>query len=177
MATVAEYEVGYLAKAIPEGLVSRKHTIVEDIYFPASSRHPHLRIRRTDDKYELTKKTQIDPNDAGQQREENVILTAEEYDGLSKGAGKVVSKVRYYMPYEGRTAEVDIFKGELEGLIVVEVEFDTVAEKAAFAMPPFCLVDVTQEEGIAGGLLAGKAYADIQDMLNGYGYTPLHFSV
>jgi adenylate cyclase len=176
MATVNEYEVGYLAQSIPEGLAACKHAIIEDIYFPGTVAHPKLRIRRKGDDYELTKKTAIDPNDLGQQREENILLTPEEYRGLAKGDGKVVSKVRYYMPYQGYTAEVDIFKDELEGLVIVEVEFETLEEKAIFTMPDFCLADVTQEEAIAGGFLAGKSYSDIAKVLERYHYQPIHFS-
>lgn len=176
MATVAEYEVGYLARTIPEGLAACKYTVIEDIYFSARSPHPKLRIRRKDDFYELTKKTQIDPNDAGQQREENVTLTPEEYQALAQGDGSKVSKLRYYLPYQGRIAEVDVFQGDLEGLVVVEVEFDTIGEKAVFTMPAFCLAEVTQEEGIAGGVLAGKSYEDISEVLARYKYKPLQFS-
>jgi adenylate cyclase len=176
MSTVAEYELGYLARSFPEGLKDCKHAVIEDIYFPGDVVHPKIRIRRKGDKYEFTKKTVIDPNDMGQQREENVTLTAKEYQALSKGNGKAVSKVRYFMPYQGYTAEIDVFTGTLEGLVIVEVEFETLEEKAVFVMPDFCLVDVTQEEGIAGGMLAGKSFTDVQDILGRYGYQSLHFS-
>jgi len=37
-------------------------------------------------------------------------------------------------------------------------------------MPDFCLADVTQEEFLAGGFLAGKKYLDIQSFLDKHGY-------
>jgi CYTH domain-containing protein len=145
------------------------------VYFPVHVQHTHLRIRRSGDDYELTKKTSLDPNGQGQQREENIALSAEEYQSLSKGESRTVSKVRYYMPYQGHTAVVEIFTGKLEGLVTVEAEFDTVAEKDAFLMPDFCLADITQDEAFAGGVLAGKSYDDVSAMLARYHYKRLHF--
>ena len=41
----------------------------------------------------------------------------------------------------------------------------TEEEKNKFGMPDFCLADVTQEDFIAGGYLAGKGYVDIEKEL------------
>jgi adenylate cyclase len=123
--------------------------------------------------YELTKKTQADPNDAGAQHEENVELTADEFAALAKGDGRNLTKTRYNLPYEGRIAEVDVFSGPLKGLVIVEFEFDTPEEKDAFVKPDFCLADVTQEDFIAGGVLAGKAYDDLAPELARFGYKAL----
>ena len=174
-AVEVELEVTYLAKIIPEGLTDCRHTVIEDVYFPAAAPHAKTRVRRKGDKYEFTKKTQLDPSDAGNQQEQNVSLTAEEYQALAKGDGRRVIKTRYYLPYQGLTAEVDIFGGELEGLVVVEFEFDSIEAKNSFVMPDFCLADVTQDDIIAGGVLAGKSYADVAPRLTQYNYQPLHF--
>ncbi len=40
-------------------------------------------------------------------------------------------------------------------------------------MPDFCLVEVTQEDFVAGGMLCGKSYEDIKADLDRYGYTKL----
>ena len=37
-------------------------------------------------------------------------------------------------------------------------------------MPDFCLVEVTQDEVFAGGVLAGKKYSDIEKDLRKYKY-------
>jgi CYTH domain-containing protein len=87
--------------------------------------------------------------------------------------GKRVRKIRYYYPFEGRTAEIDVFQDELKGLILVDVEFENVNDKDSFGMPEFCLVDVTQEDFIAGGMICGKRYDDILEDLDGFGYIRL----
>jgi len=67
-------------------------------------------------------------------------------------------------------AEVDIFEGTLQGLVMIDFEFDSEENKHAFVIPDFCLADVTQEEWVAGGMLAGKSYEDIEKKLKRFGY-------
>ena len=69
-----------------------------------------------------------------------------------------------------QTAEVDIYLDDLAGLGVADFEFDSREAMDKLAMPDFCLIDVTQEEMIAGGILAGKTYADLEKFLQGIGY-------
>lgn len=168
--TSLELELSYLASSIPPGLESCEHKEIADIYFPADTNHAKLRIRQEGNSYELTKKTQADPDDAGAQHEENVELTADEFAALAKGDGRKLAKTRYYLPYQDRIAEVDIFSSRLKGLVIIEFEFDTSDEKNAFVKPDFCLADVTQEDFIAGGVLAGKTYQDITPELERFGY-------
>jgi adenylate cyclase len=168
-----EVEVAYLAASLPPGLEKCPREDMIDIYFPDTVEHPKLRIRQKGDSYELTKKTQADPNDAGAQYEENVALTADEFAALAKGHGRKVAKTRYFLPYGGRTAEVDVFSGPLQGLVIIEIEFETVAERDSFAKPDFCSADVTQVDFIAGGMLAGKSYRDIEAQLKRLGYKAL----
>lgn len=168
-----ELEKTFLLKNIPENLKNYKSKEVLDIYIPRSAEHPILRIRKNGDVFELTKKAPVNKNDASEQSEETIILTKEEYLYFSTLEGKRVRKVRYYYPVDNKIAEIDIFLDDLEGLALVDVEFNSVKEKQSFIMPDFCLVDVTQEKAFAGGILAGKKYSDIQSHLDKYGYKKL----
>ena len=132
--------------------------------------HPTLRIRKNGDYYEITKKEPID-DDPSHQKEETTTLTAEEFEELSgKLEGKRLRKIRYFYPFQGHTAEIDVFQDELNGLILVDFEFNSLEEKNSFSMPDFCLVDVTSEEFIAGGMLCGKNYEDIEEELKKFDY-------
>jgi hypothetical protein len=53
------------------------------------------------------------------------------------------------------------------------VEFESEEGKNSFQMPDFCLVDVTQEKILAGGMLCGKSYGDIEQFLKKLGYRKL----
>lgn len=168
-----ELEKTYLAKSLPEGLKECKSKKIVDIYLPKASEHPKLRIRKNGDKYVMTKKELLDEDDASAQREQNINLSSEEFDGLKAADGKTISKTRYYYNYNGRVAEIDVFDAPLNGLVVVDFEFETVEEKDNFEKPDFCMVDITQELFIAGGMLAGKSYENIEENLKKFDYEKL----
>jgi len=168
-----EHERTFLAKSLPKDLLECKSKEILDIYLPTASHHPKLRIRMNGDKYEITKKTPVDDQDHSKLKEETTPLTKEEFEELERSVkGKRVHKRRYYLPYQGRTAEVDVFLDNLKGLVLVDVEFSEEEEhlKKQLKTPEFCLIDITQEEFIAGGMLCGKKYADIESELKKYGY-------
>jgi CYTH domain-containing protein len=172
-----ELERTYLAKRLPEGLYECPSREMLDIYLPVSSRHPVLRVRRNGDKLEMTKKTHVEGTDSSKMEEQTIRLSREEYEALTGIEGKRVGKIRYLYEIDGRTAEVDVFVGALSGLVLVDFEFETEAEKGAFPMPEFCLAEVTQEEFIAGGFLAGKSYDDIAPGLARFGYERITASI
>ncbi len=131
-------------------------------------------MRKNGDSYELTKKEPINEGDASQQKEQTIILTKIEFDALNNQIdGKKVRKIRYLYEYEGRIAEFDIFMDDLFGLVLIDFEFETTDEKENFTMPDFCLIDITQEVFIAGGMICGKTYQDIVEDLNKFNYEKL----
>lgn len=170
-----ELERTFLAKQLPSDLNDHPSKEMVDVYIPAASHHPVIRLRRNGGQYELTKKEPID-GDRSRQTEQTITLTKEEFDAFSSVPGKRVAKRRYRYPYRGVELEVDVFETPLDGLVIVDAEFANEEEKAAFTMPEFCLVDVTHEEFIAGGMLCGKAYADIAENLEQLGYVPIRAS-
>lgn len=165
-----EIERTFLVKALPPDLQKYPHKILLDIYIPSTSRHPSLRLRQKGESYEMTKKYWLDENDHSEQKEVTIPLSEEEFAELSAIKGKHVKKLRYYYPYNGLTAEIDVFQDDLAGLVVADFEFASTEDKLAFTMPDWCLVDVTQEEFVAGGMLCGKSYTDIEKDLQSFGY-------
>src|SRR3990167_7742280 len=169
-----EYEKTYLAKEIPEGLSNCEFVEIADIYLPKGASHPTLRIRKFGDRYEITKKEPVKGDDSSEQLENTIPLTKEEFQDLASLEGQRFRKLRYYYKYEGRILEFDVFKDDLEGLVIVDVEFTNREEMDKFVMPPFCLADVTQEIVIAGGKLAGQIFKNISDDLDTrFGYKKL----
>jgi CYTH domain-containing protein len=171
-----ELEKTYLAKYLPEDIAKCEATEINDTYIgyiQNKNTHPKMRIRKKGDRYEITKKTQIDASDASAQEEQTMTLNAEEYAALAPVEGKKIHKIRYEYPCGDLVAEIDIFQDNLRGLVVVDVEFDTLEEKDSFPMPEFCLAEVTQEEFMAGGMLCGKRYEDIESELGRFGYEKL----
>ena len=168
-----ELEKTYLAKYLPKDLAKSASKEIIDVYFPKEEEHPKLRIRKRGDKYRITKKQPIQDGDASTQKEQTIVLTEKEFESLNKLEGKRVRKIRYYYEFEERTAEIDLFQDELNGLVTVDFEFETEEEKEKFKMPDFCLADVTQEDFIAGGKLCGKTYKEIEKELDKFEYKKL----
>lgn len=169
-----ELERTFLIKHVPAGLQESLSKKMCDLYIPANERHPHTRIRQNGDAYEFTKKRPID-NDPSKQIESTVYLTKDEFDSLKKSDAKQVSKQRYFYGEDGYSYEVDVFEGPLKGLVLVDIEFENEEAQAEFIMPDWCLREVTHEECIAGGMLAGKSYADIEHTLEKLRYRPIDF--
>lgn len=164
-----EIELTFLVKELPVGFDTAENKEIIDIYIPDSVEMPILRVRKSGEKYEITKKQQVD-GDASRHLETTIPLTQEEFEELSTLSTKKVQKNRYYLTNNGVDYEIDVFKGPLEGLVLADVEFDSLEGKASFQMPRWCLVDVTQEKFIAGSMLCGKTYAKIEEKLNSFGY-------
>lgn len=165
-----ELELTFLAKELPEGIKTIRPTRIVDIYIPDTPEHSHLRLRQKGEKYEMTKKMPVVEGNASEQIEQTIPLTEEEFTTLSSCSKKRVTKDRYNIEIEGKMAEIDIFVDGLKGLVLMDFEFNTVKEKSDFKIPDIALADVTQEDFIAGGLLAGKTYDDIAPELKRFNY-------
>jgi CYTH domain-containing protein len=165
-----ELELTYLAKERPKEIEGATPTRIMDVYIPDSPEHSRLRLRQKGDRYEMTKKMPVREGDASEQIEMTIPLDEEEFLTLAQSSQKRVAKDRYTVDIDGRSAEVDVFVGDLSGLILIDFEFSSPEEKTTFTPPSVVLSDVTQEDFIAGGLLAGRAYDDITNELDRFGY-------
>ncbi|MBT5021581.1 hypothetical protein HOK51_00305 [Candidatus Woesearchaeota archaeon] len=169
-----ELEKTFLAKTLPDNLKNCKFKEIIDVYIPKTSEHPKLRLRKNGDKFEFTKKNPVNDDDASHQKEQTIILTETEFNVLNlQLEGKQVRKLRYFYEHNEQIAEFDIFQNELKGLVLIDFEFPNMDEKDNFQMPDFCLFDITQEIFIAGGMICGKSYADMEHKLNRFNYKKL----
>ena len=133
-----EIERKYLVAELPGQLESYPCRILEQGYL---NTNPVVRIRRDNDKYELTYKS------AGlmSRQEYNLPLDQKSYEHLlTKIDGRLIKKKRYMIPLSSDlTAELDIFDGELAPLMLVEVEFPTEDDANSFTAPGWFGDDVT----------------------------------
>jgi len=84
-------------------------------------------------------------------------IPVEEAQQLLDGfCNSVVSKIRYFIPHEGKLWEVDEFLGENEGLIVAEIELTSEAE--TFSLPEWIDREVTTEKKYSNSNLAINPY-------------------
>lgn len=68
--------------------------------------------------------------------------------------GRRVHKTRYEVPVEGGVAELDVFAGALEGLVLVEVEFDSDHDMETFHAPDWFGPEVTDRPEYTNAALA-----------------------
>jgi len=133
-----EIERKYLVRKLPENLEQYNKKKIAQGYLCTE---PVVRIRRSNNDYYMTYK-----GDGLMVREEyNLPLTREAYEHLRpKIDGLLIAKTRYLIPLDGKlTAELDVFEEDLSGLVIVEVEFDTIEEANAFTAPDWFGEDVT----------------------------------
>lgn len=170
-----EFERTFLAKCIPPEILTSIPIRMLDVYVPADRQiHPRLRLRKMGASCTITKKVPVESDDASVHEELTIPLNEAEFAALASSSDRTVSKDRYAVLIDKWQAEVDVFQEALEGLVLIDFEFSSSDEMARFLTPPVCLIDVTQELFIAGGMLAGKSYSDIEGGLAKLGYTALH---
>ncbi len=136
-----EIERKFIPKNLPENLNQYSFHRIEQAYLNTA---PVLRIRKQDNTYILTYK-----GGGMMAREEyNLALNRKSYAHLlEKADGNVLTKTRYLIPIDdGLTAELDIFEGRFAGLILVEVEFDSVEQAESFTPPAWFGKEVTYDK-------------------------------
>ena len=132
-----EIERKFLLKKLPENLDTYPVRHLEQGYLSTA---PVIRIRRDNDKYELTYKGK----GCMIREEHNLPLTKEAYEHLrEKIDGRLIVKKRYMIPLEKYTIELDVFEGDLAPLTLAEVEFSSEEEAKAFTPPDWFAEDVT----------------------------------
>lgn len=136
-----EIERKYLIKRLPFSLESFNVRIIEQGYLCT---RPVVRIRRDNDKYELTYKS----GGMMKRREENLPLNKDAYEHLViKIDGRLIKKKRYMIPLDGNNkglvAELDVFEGDLAPLVLAEVEFPDEETANSFTAPDWFGADVT----------------------------------
>src|SRR5436190_5257539 len=160
-----ERERRYLLRDLPEGLTRADHHLqITDSYITGT----RLRIRKVRDPktnkwiVKFTQKFAPDPADFSRTLITNIYLNALEAETLSIFEANEIRKNRYYFDFEGRRFSIDMFLGDLLGLVLAETGFTTDEEMRAFQTPPFALADVTNNEIFTGGKLCELKFADIR---------------
>jgi hypothetical protein len=73
-----------------------------------------------------------------------------------------IRKNRYFYQGGERQIEIDLFLGELWGLVTAQINFQTAEEMSKLETPPFAILEVTDNEFFTGKNLVGKTFADVQ---------------
>jgi len=148
-----EIERKFLIQTKPSNLDQYPHQNIRQGYLEISENGTEVRVRQKGNQYFKTKKS-----GRGEVREEEEIeISQEDFNELwPETEGKRIEKVRYSIPHGELTIELDIYQGQLGGLITAEVEFNSQEECDQFAPPEWFGQDVTSNLGYKNQSLAIK---------------------
>lgn len=112
-----------------------------------------VRLRRKGEKLLLTAK-----RGGGISRDEaEVGLDREAFERLwPLTEGRRLHKRRHVLPHGDLSIELDVYEGDLEGLVVAEIEFETEDEARAFEPPDWIGDEVTGDDRYLNETLAAK---------------------
>jgi CYTH domain-containing protein len=160
-----ERERRYLLRDLPEGLTRADHHLqITDNYITGT----RLRLRKVRDPktnkwiVKFTQKFAPNRDDFSRTIITNTYLNAIEAETLSMFDANEIRKNRYRYEFEGRTFSIDMFLGDLFGLVLAETGFESDEEMDNFPLPSFALADVTNDELFTGGRLSELTFAEIQ---------------
>ena len=167
-----ERERRYLLPDLPEGLTrADPHLQITDNYITGT----RLRLRKVREPrtnkwtVKFTQKFAPNPEDLSRTIITNTYLSAIEAETLSVFNSNEIRKNRYYFDFEGRRFSVDMFLGDLFGLVLAEVGLDTDEELDNFPKPPFALADVTNDPVFSGGRLCELTFAEVRKHISDRG--------
>jgi CYTH domain-containing protein len=160
-----ERERRYLLADLPEGMTrAEPHLQITDNYITGT----RLRIRKVRDPktnkwvVKFTQKFAPNPDDLSRTIITNLYLNATEAETLSIFAANEIRKNRYFYDFEDRQFSIDMFIGDLFGLVLAETDFKTDEELDKFQTPAFAIADVTNIETFSGGSLSQLKYDDVR---------------
>ncbi|HWN98236.1 MAG TPA: hypothetical protein VNS63_03095 [Blastocatellia bacterium] len=165
--TRVEYERRFLVspKANWRSAVESYSKTFEDKYL----RDSRLRLRILTDSdtgrrvFKLTKKA--DSPSPYFRTISRILLSPSEYELLDKFEGDRLRKTRYYHNHQGRVFSIDLFEGELAGLVLCETEAEALEDLMSAELPSFAGREVTDDSFFDGGNLSRTTRADLMGKL------------
>jgi adenylate cyclase len=136
-----EIERKFLVEQLPAGADSHPSGEIEQGYL-AITDDVEVRVRRYGDQSFLTVKSSGNESRV----EEEIEIDRRRFDALwPLTEGRRVQKRRYRIPVGDLTLELDVYHGDLEGLLIAEVEFESLADATAFVPPGWLGDEVTDD--------------------------------
>ena len=164
---LVEWERRFLLEKFPENVQVTRVRHIKDLYIEGT----RLRLRQINDglgqvEYKLTQKVVERASGARQGFITTMYLTRQEFDVVAKLAGRSLSKTRSSVPPFG----IDVFEGDLQGLVLAEAEFSSNEEASGLLLPAFIRHELTNDIRFTGGNLVKASRAEVADWVAEYGF-------
>jgi adenylate cyclase len=138
-----EIERKFLVRRLPPSLKRSRRYMIAQGYLSAEPGGRQVRLRKKGKVASLTFKVA-----RGNAREEREIrLSPKQFSALWPATrGRRLRKVRYEIPWKRHKIEIDVYRGENNGLVVAEVEFPNHTARRRFKPPGWFGREVTGEK-------------------------------
>lgn len=154
-----EIERKFLVNELPENLNQYSSKDIIQGYIAIGTDGTEVRLRKKGEKYFQTVKSNGDKI----RFETEIEITKGQFDSLWKiTQSKRLEKTRYEIPLENRVIELDIYLGNLAGLVSAEVEFSNEEESNNFTPPKWFGQEITGEKGYKNQSLALYGLPDVR---------------
>jgi CYTH domain-containing protein len=90
-----------------------------------------------------------------------ILLSQDEYEFFDALPGDRLRKTRYYHLDRGRVFSIDVFEGELDGLVLCETEASGLDELMSIQFPAYARPEVTADPFFTGGKLCRTTRAEL----------------
>ncbi len=160
-----EFSRVFLLADLPEPLTrASEHLQIFDNYIE----NTRLRLRRVrvpqtkEQSWILEHRFAADENNLANWKISEMFLQEDEYKIFEQFEGREIRKNRYFYEHNDKQITIDLYLGELWGLVTAKAYFETETEMEHFEAPPFVIHEVTNNLFFTGENLVGKKFADVQ---------------
>ena len=156
-----EYERRFLLREIPAGAADPRR--IRDRYLTGT----RLRLRLVESpggqllERKLGHKRRVVDDDPTAVMHTSLYLDRDEFELLAALPGQDLVKVRWAIDLYGEDGLVDVFEGDLLGLVMLEVDLKSANRLAGFSPPDWAGPEVTHDEAFNGGVLSTLLPADL----------------
>jgi CYTH domain-containing protein len=166
----AELERRFLLGRAPDGPCVRRAAIT-DLYITGTRVRLRRAIETTASGSMISRKftQKIPAPGGGPGLITTIYLDEAEHSVLAGLPGSGLTKTRYSVPPFG----VDVFSGNLAGLLMAEIEFENAEDEKHFQVPPNVIAEVTADPRLSGGRLALTNRNELLPLLAEFGLEPL----
>jgi len=148
-----EIERIFKVRQVPKNIEQYSSENIVQGYLAIDVTGSEVRLRKIGDRYFETYKG------AGrlQRRELEIELSPDQFNTLWLGTeGRRIEKIRYQINEGGQKIELNVFQGNLEGLVLAEVEFPSREKSEEFEPPDWFGDEVTEDIRFKNQNLAQK---------------------
>ncbi|MBN1528612.1 MAG: CYTH domain-containing protein [Thermoleophilaceae bacterium] len=137
--------------APPDDLDQHPSDEIRQGYLAVADDGTEVRVRARGGDYTLTVKS----GPSRTRVEEEIEIDERRFESLWQlTAGRRIEKRRHLVPSGDLSIELDVYAGDLDGLVTAEVEFESADQAEAFDPPPWIGTEVTGDGGYSNQSLA-----------------------